>query len=404
MTVDLDSVLAVLKSILSFPAVFQQTFIEFAWGSGNPTTLLVAKRLLLLLPVLGFVFCCWMTVGSLASLPFRSDRNRHVSSMLSTWWDFGRAVVNFWGGSLKFLYVAVGSLIGLFRILVLGMLLFTQDVLFFPLRVAKEAGQEYFRPGIPWIAVIMTLGWCALEAGVFTYVTMPMVTDVMSAIHDGTISSQTLPIVLYCMMLAFVLGSYAILSSWGEVIKNKNVPKIIQIGIFESFVMLFEVLFLYREFVDALVPWLNQYTSGGTSIGLVPILAISTFAWLGIRGMTWFLFASAGTPTIMAIIQRTGIPGVKSLSTGRSTGGMSSIRSSLDNIRKEMGWVQDKGEELLAAFILPPLQIVGACINFCVLLFQGKHMFILPFTSTKDLIANKPLVEKITPHETRRAA
>ena len=38
-----------------------------------------------------------------------------------------------------------------------------------------------------------------------------------------------------------------------------------------------------------------------------------------------------------------------------------------------------KGEDVLASFMLPPLQVVAAGINFLTLLFIGKHLFDLPF-------------------------
>lgn len=403
MFINFETILKLVSSALMFPANFQNIFLEFAWGAADPTGLMVAKRILLLLPVLGFISCCWVTMGCAGTLPFRSKRSEFLSAILATWWDFGRAIAEFWGGTFKFLYALLGSILGVFRLLLLSFLLLIQDLLLSPLRVAKDVGQGYFRPGIPWIAVCITVGWCALEAGVFTFVTTPMVTDVLSAIHDGMVDQTKMQILLYCMMFVFVLGSYAILSTWGEAIKKKDVFKIVQIGVFEAFVMVFEVLFLYREFVDALVPWFNQYMSGD-SIGLLPILGISTFAWLGIRGMTWFLFATSGTPTIIAIIQRTGIPGVSGAgSSGKPGSSVIHIRAAIENVKKEMGWVQETGEALLGAFILPPLQIVAATINFCTLLITGRHMFALPFKELKDLHMQKPIVEQME-MEKKRAA
>jgi hypothetical protein len=394
MFINFDSVIQFITSILMFPANFQAAFLQFAWGANDPLWLMIAKRAFVLLPVAGFIFSCWITMGCATTLPFRSNRSEFMPALIATWWDYGRAVTQFWGGTFKFVYALIGSSLGLFRLLVLSFLLLVQDLMLSPLRVAKEVGQGYFRPGIPWIAVCITLGWCALEAGVFTFVTTPLVNDVLSAIHDGSISESTMHIVLYCMMFAFVLGSYSILSTWGDAIKKREVSKIVQIGTFEAFVMVFEVLFLYREFVDALVPWFNQYTAGETSIGIVPILAISTFAWLGIRGMTWFLFASAGTPTILAIIQRSGIPGVSNSTNGKPSASLTYIRTAMGSVKNEMEWVQEKGEELLASFILPPLQIIAATINFCTLLITGRHMFKLPFKEMDDLQMQKPVVEQ----------
>ena len=402
MFIDFAFIIGIIKSILTFPADFQNMFMTFAWGAHDPTWLMVTKRLFVLLPVVGFITSCWVTMGCAGTLPFRSKRSEFLSSILATWWDFGRSIAQFWGGTFKFLYAVVGSSLGLFRLLVLSFLLLVQDLMLSPLRVAKDVGQGYFRPGVPWIAVTITLLWCALEAGVFTFVTTPMVVDVLSAIHDGSIDQTKMQVVLYLMMFAFVLGSYAILSTWGEAIKKKDVPKIVQIGVFEAFVMVFEVLFLYREFVDALVPWFNQYTNGG-SVGLIPILAVSTFAWLGIRGMTWFLFATAGTPTIIAIIQRTGLPGGSAGGPTKPGTSVVHIKTAMENIKKEMGWVQDTADDLLGAFILPPMQIIAAVINFCTLLITGRHMFKLPFEEIKDLHIQKPIVEQMEVEKKRAA-
>src|SRR5260370_41805084 len=84
----------------------------------------------------------------------------------------------------------------------------------------------------------------------------------------------------------------------------------------ELVAMFVEVVFLYREFVDALVPWFAQHTSGNFDLGIAGTLAIAGFTWLGIRSLSWFLFGSAGTPTIMAIIQGQGL-GRRDVSGGR---------------------------------------------------------------------------------------
>src|SRR5438094_10679204 len=66
--------------------------------------------------------------------------------------------------------------------------------------------------------------------------------------------------------------------------------------------MFFEVVFLYRELIDALTPWIAQQT--GMKLGLTITLSLSAFGWIGIRGMTWFLFGQFGTPPMLAFISR----------------------------------------------------------------------------------------------------
>ena len=57
-----------------------------------------------------------------------------------------------------------------------------------------------------------------------------------------------------------------------------------------------------------------------------------------------------------------------------------------EKIRAETEWGHRTGQELLASFMLPPLQVVAASINFCTLLIITNHLFPLPF---KDISAVK---------------
>jgi len=57
----------------------------------------------------------------------------------------------------------------------------------------------------------------------------------------------------------------------------------------------------------------------------------------------------------------------------------------MDKIKQDSEWIQNKGEEVLASFMLPPLQVIAAGINFLTLLFIGKHLFDLPFNKFSDI-------------------
>ena len=58
------------------------------------------------------------------------------------------------------------------------------------------------------------------------------------------------------MFLFFVvMGSYAVLSTFVDSFKSKSFQQILGIGVIEVIVLFVEVVFLYREFVDSLVPW-----------------------------------------------------------------------------------------------------------------------------------------------------
>jgi hypothetical protein len=300
-----------------------------------------------------------------------------------TWWDLGKSIVSFWGGVFKFFFTFIVGLFGLLKVLILGIWSLIQEILFMPFRLLRNMGQNVVTSQIPWIAVFLTIFWCLIEAVIFTYVTTPLVVDTFSNITGETLAINVLRIPLFTFLLFIVLGSYAVLSTMIEVVRKKNVSAIMGILVIEVIVLMVEVLFLYREFVDSLVPWLAQY-SEGFDLGIFWTLAISCFVWFGIRSLSWFLFASHGTPTIMAVIQG------KGLQTSPKKNGpkVSATDISLDfmvRIRKDAEWIQEKSEEVLASFMLPPLQVVAASVNFITLLFTGKHIFDLPFKNLEEI-------------------
>jgi hypothetical protein len=387
----------IILAALLFPVFFQDAFLAFALGSGDTLWILLAKRILLLLPISAIIFACWVTVPCVLSIIIRQERRVYVSSLLVTWWDLFRAIFSFWGGMLRFLLSLVGWTAGLLRLSFMAFWLMLQDVFLAPLRIAKDVGEDYFRPGVPWLAVMLTVFWSMIEAVLFTFVLTPLVVDILAGLSGASLSENLVQVPLFLMLAIVVLGSFAILASWGEAFKSRQIGKIIQIGIFEAFVFGFEVMFLYREFVDALVPWFAQHSSGEFRMGIIGILSISAFAWMGIRGVTWFLFASSGTPTIMAIIQRTGLQSTKGVSTvslKASSSSFAYIKDGIKQIKSDMDWIREKGDEMLGAFILPPLQIIGATINFCTLLITGDHLFELPFKSFRSLLLAKDLIKK----------
>src|SRR3989304_4686586 len=105
-------------------------------------------------------------------------------------------------------------------------------------------------------------------------------------------------------LLLLILGSFACLQSLLDAFKHREFKMIVQMILVEVFVMFFEVMFLYRELVDAITPWIAQQTSERFRLGIGFTLSVATFGWLGIRGMTWFLFGQFGTPPLLAFISR----------------------------------------------------------------------------------------------------
>ena len=372
----------IVLSILFFPMFFQAQFIAFAWGAGDHTWIMLAKRLLLLLPVCAIILACWTSMASVLTIPMRSNRRQYVAKLFITWWDLGRAIAAYWAGIVKAVVQLAATAVGLLRISLMALWSIVHDVFLTPVVLLRNFGQRIMASPIPWIAVSLTLVWCVIETTIFTYVTSPLVVDTFSNITGETLAESFIRVPLFTFLLFVVLGSYAVLSTFADSVKKKRLSTILGIGVIEVIVLLVEVVFLYREFVDSLVPWFAQYSSN-FELGIVSTLAIACFAWFGVRSLSWFLFAAHGTPLIMAVIQGRG---VKLATKGKAPKAqmMQITADAIARLKAESDWMQRRTEALVAALILPPLQMLAAALNFCTLLVITDHLFTLPF---KDMSA-----------------
>ena len=264
-----------------------------------------------------------------------------------------------------------------------------------PFRLIRGISRNVVSSPVPWIAVFLTIFWCLIEAVIFTYVTTPLVVDTFSNITGEQLTVSFVRIPLFIFLLFIVLGSYAVLSTMVDAVKTKNISAILGIGVIEIVTLFVEVVFLYREFVDSLVPWFAQY-SENFQLGIFWTLALSIFVWFGVRSLSWFLFASHGTPTMMSIIQGKGVHIISSGDTNRQR--IQTLSSEfLNKIKQDSAWFQQKGDELLTAIMLPPLQVVAAAINFCTLLITSKHLFELPFKNMDEIKKSTFLIESLSP-------
>lgn len=391
----------ILLSILLFPLLFQETLIGFVWGADDIFWFALAKRIFLLLPALGFLFCCYTMMFCLLTIPFRPQRTNYLRSIMLTWWDFGRSIFSFWGGILKFVFCLCGWIFSLARMVLFAGWLSFQDIVLAPLRITRDVSSNYFRSGVPWLAVGLLVFWSLLEALIFTVFVSPLVIDVISGTAGGNFEEHMIQIPLYLVLFIFVLGSYSLVEILGEAIKSKKMGAIVIIFLFEIFAAGFEVVFLYREFVDALVPWFAQHAGADFRLGIVELLTIAAFAWLGIRGLTWFLFGSAGAPVIIAILRRSGLaketsaPQSKNSATTKAqkNNKLEYISKAVSHIKDDITWLHKTGDEIVSVFSLPPLQIIASCINFFTLAVNGKHVFDLPFTSIGSVLATRRMMK-----------
>jgi hypothetical protein len=357
--------------------LFQSALMAFAWGAGDETWLLIAKRVLVLLPACALLVACWSSVVSVLSIPIRSSRHEFITALFVTWWDLGKSVMLFWGGLLRFAVEVPLAAFAFVRVGAAAAWALVHDVLLLPFALMRHVAGNVVRSPIPWIAVCLTLAWCAIETTIFTYVMSPVVIDTFSNITGETLREGFVRVPLFLFLFFVVLGSYAVLSTFVDAVKSRSAQQIAGILVIECVVIFVEVMFLYREFVDALVPWFAQY-SRDFELGILGTIGIACFAWFGIRSLSWFLFAAHGTPTIMTAIQGRGFES-RELAAAPRARLFEMSESYWTRTHQDAAWMRQRADSLLSSFMLPPLQVVAAAINFCTLCLLNKHLFSLPF-------------------------
>jgi hypothetical protein len=252
--------------------------------------------------------------------------------------------------------------------------------------------KSYFQPGVPWIAFVMLLFWAFLEATIFTYILYPTVSEVLADLVGAEVPPVAGPI-LYLFLLLLIMGSFACLQAFLDAMKKKDFKFIVQMVLVELFVMFFEVMFLYRELVDAITPWIAQQTGERFRMGIFFTLSLATFGWIGIRGMTWFLFGQYGTPPLLAFISRRPLAAAE---TGEALPAPSEApvgwRFPIEEFKREIGWLHEKGDQLIEYFTLPFLHVLAAALNFALILVASRPAFSLPFRNLKEVMETREIL------------
>ena len=381
-------------SLVALWTPFKAAF-AWGWGSGDAIWLMLLKRTFLLLPIGAAFMGYWTTVLSIPTILVRSRRRTFVSLMLVTWWDLARSTFTFWGGVFRFALQLFVSLLGAGQMILMGLWTLVAELFLLPFRFVRRMGSNVMSPGVPWIAVTMTFFWCVFEAIIFTFVTTSLVIDTLSNLAGTQLTETGIRIPLFLFMLFIALGSYAVLSSFTDAVKSRDWGAIVKIAVIESVALFVEVVFLYREFVDALVPWFAQHAGAHFDLGIGGTLAIAGLVWLGVRSLSWFLFASAGTPTILAIISGQGVMG--------NPGGAPPAEFKLfsdgfsNQLRTEFEWAGNEGQKLLDAFLVPPMQMVAATLNFVTMMCANRHLLDLPLNSIQDFKDARTLQAELDP-------
>jgi hypothetical protein len=258
-----------------------------------------------------------------------------------------------------------------------------------PLALLDWATKQYFQPGVPWIAFIFILLWSALEATIFSFTLRPTVTEVLADLTGSELSSWGVSLILWPFLFILISGSFAAIQSLNDAITAKKTGQIVSMALVEGFVMFFEVMFLYRELIAAITPWIAQQT--GVQLGLGATMTIASFGWIGIRAMTWFLFGRYGTPALLGILGRQDIAGAGA-GGGRPVATLEADfwQGPIKALKAETEWFKKEAREAFELMSLPVLQVLAAAVNFAVVVILGRPTFTLPFRNLDQVLASTP--------------
>lgn len=365
---------------IAWVPVLQQTLMSFFFDP-QPGWMAALKYVFLLFPVLLGVVAVWSTGLSVYTLPFRSSRTRFVSLVLLAWWDAALAVWLYWVGMVRVAGVVLGWVLGIARLALRLVMGFLRDIVGTPVTMSSMLMRGYFKPGVPWLAFVTLIVWCVLEAAVFAYTLEPRVTTLVNDLSGSDDSRFTVPI-LYAMVLALVMASFACVQALINAVRTKDPRFIAQIVGIELFTVFFEVMFLYRGVVEVMMPWIAKDNSATVGVAVA--------GWFGVRGLTWFLFGQYGTPPLLAIIAR------RPLTDAEQTQS-SSMRSepfwrlAMDDFRRDLDWLHIKSDEMLELLALPVVHLLGAALNFAMILTASRPVFNLPFRSLKEVTESRDM-------------
>ena len=160
---------------------WQSAVINFGWYADSISGVLW-RRFFLLLPILLLIVAVWSTMLSLYTLPFRSNRGKFLTIIALGWWDTGRGIWFFWTGMMRFAALLVGWAWSLVALIVRMAFVGVKGFITSPLALFDSVASRYLKPGVPWIAVMLTLVWAALEATIFSFTLMPTMTEVLADI------------------------------------------------------------------------------------------------------------------------------------------------------------------------------------------------------------------------------
>jgi hypothetical protein len=370
----------------------QRAILDFFLHSSSPWSA-AGKFVFLLFPLLLWLGIIWCTQLSLYTVPFRSKRINFITSLLLSWWDGARAVWLFWVGLFRLMVVLIGWLFSILRLIVKFIVEAIKQIVVAPFTMTGKMTKSFFRPGVPWVAFLTLIFWCMLEAVIFAYVLFPTISEVLMDIVGTDKPSPLVMPMLFVFLLFIIMGSFAALQALADAVRTKQVKLIVQMTIIELIVMGFEAMFLYRELVDAITPWIVQQT--GVRMGIGFTMGIACMGWIAIRGMTWFLFGQFGIAPLLALIARrpVGQAGEEQRQYASGTQEMPQWwRKPIQEFKNEIEWLHKKFNELLEFLTLPILQVLAVILNFFMILLTARPIFNLPFKELKDVMDTRDIL------------
>ena len=397
--VESRGVVMTLTAPLRWIPEWTSAMLTFMTSQSAPVVALFSVALMA--PALLLVAGMWSTMVSLYTLPFRSGRGGFMTAMVLAWWDAGRCVWLFWTGIARLMVALVGWVLGTIKFVLLTIRNTIIGVIRSPLAMLDWTSRRYFQPGVPWIAFLVLLAWSGVEATVFTFTLQPTLNEVFGGLTGYEPNPRVMAPLLWVFLFMLVAGSFACIQVLNEAIRTRRVSEIIQMTLVESAVMFFEVIFLYRELIDAVTPWIAQQSGGEVRLGLVSTMLLASFGWVGVRGMSWFLFGRFGTPALLAILSRQTISQDSGPSPVPEPVSSDMWRAPVEALKADVTWFQAEGKRLFELLTLPVLQLLACALNFAVVVVQSRPAFALPFTTLDEMLASNPFATAAPTHAPR---
>jgi hypothetical protein len=379
----------ILTSPFRWLAAWQGFMARWTIGH-NQTAGFIVGEAVLVVPILLIVAGSWSTAASLYTIPFRSGRGRFLTLLLMTWWDAGRSILFFYTGLVRVVIAFLGWIVGAVRFGLRMLKSLIIGLVRAPITLIQNSSRSYFQAGgMPWVAFLVLMIWSAVEATIFTFTLTPTLKEVFDSLTGTEVDPRLMRPLLWVFLFMLVAGSFACVHVMTEAIKERKIGNIVSMFIVETAVMFFEVMFLYRELIDAITPWIAQQSGGSVQLGIGATIGLASFGWMGVRGMSWFLFGRFGTPALIAILSRENMekgsaPAVKHHEAPELW------RAPIDALKAETKWFHEEARRMFELLSLPVLQPFAAALNFAVVTVQSRPMFRLPFNSLDDVLHATP--------------